>query len=210
MVGRAKYQLTKRKIILAEVDAVALMQSAASLATGQAKAMSKAAQATSSCACEVIGERGYDLQWSQRWHCGDKLILLNELFLYDRGHFHFMLQSTEKKQKKTNVTCSCPIPFCSCSFQRDYATISAKWSKKLSFTLLSLVGNSLTYFNLLGAVGSFRKTTRNNSLFWGQVFSNDLLTIIITLKVITDWYKPYVRGHTELWLCNFALFYGTF
>lgn len=66
MVGRAKYQLTKRKIILAEVDVVALMQSAASLATGQAKAMSKAAQTTSSCACEVLGERGYDLQWSQR------------------------------------------------------------------------------------------------------------------------------------------------
>lgn len=48
------------------------------------------------------------------------------------------------------------------------------------------MGNSLTYFNLLGAVGSFRRTTRNNSLLWGQVFSNDLLTILITLQVITE------------------------
>lgn len=65
MVGRAKQQLTNRTMILAEVDAVALMQSAASLAAGQAKAMSKAAWATSSCACEVIVERAYDLQQSQ-------------------------------------------------------------------------------------------------------------------------------------------------
>lgn len=48
-------------MILAEMDVVALMQSAASLATGQAKA----AWATSNCACEAIVEGDYDLQQSQ-------------------------------------------------------------------------------------------------------------------------------------------------